>query len=717
MWVAALLGAQTPTQTPAARPAPISFANDILPIFEANCLTCHGAGMQLAKLDLRTRESALAGGAHGPAIVPGNAEQSRLFRRIAGAEAPAMPMTAIRSRRRRSPPSRPGSIRAPRGRPRPRRPRPRANPLAALERMDITPEQRNYWAFKLPVQAPCRWLLTRISPTRSIASSRRRASIARLKAAPRADRLTLVRRAYLDLIGLPPTPAEVAAFLADQTPSAWERLIDRLLASPHYGERWGRHWLDVARYADSGGFEHDCDRPNAWRYRDYVIKSFNDDKPYNVFLMEQIAGDELDWKTDETLIATGFLRAGPRVLFREKDNPERRYEYLDEMIATIGKGRAGADGATARAATTTSSIRFAQKDYYALQASLFGYVETTIRWRRAPKRRRTRRRSTRSTRKWPPLQRRDRRRSRRRTATRLAARADSHEVPGERPARGREAGTRADARRDSCSRSRSSKRSTCPARADRQGHDAGGARRRRSRLRQIACARQASGPRRCRWPRSSPTATTASRRTARATRRRLPEVQESAPLPGSFLHNGPGTVPGAAVVFPDSRRSREPRLADAAGIHRRHHLRQSADRDSAGRRPHVGPPAGAGASGSARRDNPLTARVIVNRIWHHHFGRGIVATLDNFGKMGEPPTHPELLDWLAVEFMNRGWSIKQMHRLIMTSEAYQMASAFDARGKRDEGSGEPLSVAVPRRSGSKRRSSATASWRRAAAST
>ena len=117
-------------------------------------------------------------------------------------------------------------------------------------------------------------------------------------------------------------------------------MIDELLASPHYGERWGRHWLDVARYADSNGFEQDYDKPNAYRYRDYVIKSFNQDKPYNQFLREQIAGDEMDGKSFETLIATGFLRAGPRVLFREKDNPERRWDYVDDLIATVGTRRA-----------------------------------------------------------------------------------------------------------------------------------------------------------------------------------------------------------------------------------------------------------------------------------------------------------------------------------------------------------------------------------------
>jgi hypothetical protein len=186
----------------------------------------------------------------------------------------------------------------------------------------------------------------------------------------------LLRRTYLDLIGLPPSPAESAAFLADASPDAWERLIDTLLASPHHGERWGRHWLDVARYADSSGFEQDYDRPNAWRYRDYVIRSFNQDKRYDVFLKEQFAGDELDARTDDTLIATGFLRAGPRVAFREKDNPERRYEYLDDLIATTGRGVLGLTVHCARCHNHKFDP-IPQRDYYCLATTFFGYVETT----------------------------------------------------------------------------------------------------------------------------------------------------------------------------------------------------------------------------------------------------------------------------------------------------------------------------------------------------
>jgi mono/diheme cytochrome c family protein len=358
---------------------PISFEKDIQPILEKSCLSCHGETMQ-GRLDLRSRDSALKGGARGADIVPGDGEGSRLYRRVAGAERPAMPAQAdpltaeqvAAIKRWIDQGARWGTtaLAATPG-------RPSAAALASLENRTITPEERSYWAFKLPVQAPLPEVdaATLTNPIdRFLEQARQERG---LKAAPRADRHTLVRRAYLDLTGLPPTPAQVEAFVTDRAPNAWEHLIDTLLASPHYGERYGRMWLDVARYADSAGFEYDMHRPNAWRYRDYVIKSFNDDKPYTQFLVEQIAGDEMDGRSPDTLVATGFLRMGPRVLFREKDNPERRYDYLDEIIGTIGKGTLGLTVNCARCHNHKFDP-IAQKDYYSLEASLFGYVETEV---------------------------------------------------------------------------------------------------------------------------------------------------------------------------------------------------------------------------------------------------------------------------------------------------------------------------------------------------
>ena len=305
---------------------PEAFTSDIRPIMEQRCWNCHGEQLQLSGLDLRTRERALTGGTRGPAIVPGRADESLLFRLVAGLEEPSMPgegtLTEVEI----------ASVRAwiEDGAHWDTGPATTGDDEFAVN-TELPPGARDYWAFQLPVQGPLPDAPAFEHPIDRFLQQTRRA--AGLTAAPRADQLTLLRRAHLDLTGLPPTPEETAQFVADTGPGA--RLIDRLLASPHYGERWGRHWLEVARYADSDGFEQDVDRPNAWRYRDYVIDAFNQDKPYDQFLLEQIAGDELDETTHETRIATGFLRAGPRVNFREKDNPERRYDYLDECAESL----------------------------------------------------------------------------------------------------------------------------------------------------------------------------------------------------------------------------------------------------------------------------------------------------------------------------------------------------------------------------------------------
>ena len=241
--------------------------------------------------------------------------------------------------------------------------------------MKLPPEAREWWAFKKPVKAQVPRTGDAAWDAHPVDAFLKRALDQRgLKPAPLADKRTLLRRAYLDLIGLPPTPQQTREFIEDHSPDAWEKLIDRLLASPHYGERWGRHWLDVARYADSNGYEHDFDRPNAWRYRDYVIQAFNKDTPFNVFLEEQLAGDEMAEVTYDRLIATGFLRNYAKVGFREKDNPQFRYDYLDDMIATLGRGVLGVTVQCARCHNHKFDP-IAQKDYYRLQATFWGYVE------------------------------------------------------------------------------------------------------------------------------------------------------------------------------------------------------------------------------------------------------------------------------------------------------------------------------------------------------
>jgi hypothetical protein len=656
---------------------PVTFAKDIQPILANSCWNCHGATVQLSKFDLRTRESALQGGEHGSDIVPGNADASRMYRRVAGLEKPSMPaqgaplsaaqVAAVKKwiddgakfdAMMSAAPTASSTAAA----------------MAALMDRPITPEERHYWAFKLPVQAPPPVVANKdlINP---IDRFLEKARVDRgLTAAPRADRNTLVRRAYLDLLGLPPSPAEIAEFMADQSPDAWEHLIDKLLASPHYGERYGRHWLDVARYADSGGFEYDIHRPNAWRYRDYVIKSFNQDKPYSQFLTEQLAGDEMDYRTEDSLIATGFLRMGPRVLFREKDNPERRYDYLDEMLATIGKGTLGLTVNCARCHNHKFDP-IAQKDYYALEASIFGYVET----------------------EYP-----------------LAPRADAEAYLDKTE----EINARLDNIRSEIDKLEKPYRDKLNLEQVKQKFPdniyqaAAKPENERTPGEELLAVQVLTGVKVSvvEVEKLMSPAELARKKTLTAERTALLK-QKPKPLPmaeivtdgdyrfqplglgdnvvscpkcrippaegGSYLHKGPEPykVPKSYFLIRGDVESKGPEMQpgfiDVITYGKPPTVIPRPDGKTSGRRLAL-------AEWIASRENPLTARVWVNRLWQKHFGRGIVSTLDNFGKMGDQPTHPELLDWLAVEFMNRGWSSKQINKLMMMSEAYQMASVFDA---------------------------------------
>ena len=663
-----MLAAAGQAATAAAQTGPVTFTDHIRPIMERTCWNCHGEAAQLSDLDLRTRDGALAGGARGPAIVPGDADGSRLYRMVAGLDQPSMPMSSdpltdadlaavrtwIDEGAHWDTAGATGADVA----------------LAALETAELPAGARDYWAFRPPVPAPVPPSDVYTHPVdRFLEAARHGAGV---EASPRADRLTLLRRAYLDLIGLPPTPEQIDAFLADTERGAWERLIEQLLDSPHYGERWGRHWLDVARYADSDGFEQDYVRVNAWRYRDYVINAFNRDKPYTQFLREQIAGDELDHVTDETLVATGFLRAGPRVNFREKDNPERRHDYLDDVLATIGRGVLGMTVHCARCHDHKFDP-ILQRDYYRMQASIFGYVEIdqplldragADAWRAA---------NADIDRQQQPLRNeidaiedpyRERLRAqmiRERFPENVQAAAfkpEADRTPGEQllatqvltinPPRTRVA--------DALS-----------------PDDAG----RVTDLRaQIAALEQQRPPE----PPMAHIVTDGDYRFAPNGPGDevigCPECRTPPDAEGTFLWEDGGRpyqAPPSYLLIrgdpfsPGSEAS--PGFLTVATYGDPPTEIPRPDGRTSGRRLAL-------AEWIASRDNPLTARVIVNRIWHHHFGRGIVRTLDNLGRMGDPPTHPELLDWLAVEFMDRGWSIKEMHRLLMTSEAYRMASSF-----------------------------------------
>lgn len=647
---------------------PVSFSKDIQPIFEASCWKCHGSAVQLSKLDLRTRQAALTGGVHGPSISPGNPEGSKLFRMVAGHEKPSMPLDSklkpeeVEAIRRWIEQGAVWDGSAPAASAK--------TSVSDLEQGDVPPEARKYWTFVKPVRRPVpsgarhpvdAFLLKTLNDRE-------------LKPAPRADATTLVRRAYLDLLGLPPSPAEVTEFVNDKAPDAWEKLIERLLASPHYGERWGRHWLDVARYADSNGFEHDFDRPNAWRYRDYVIQSFNRDTPWNVFLREQLAGDELDWVTNDSLIATGFLRNYAKVGYREKDNPEFRYEYLDDMIATIGRGVMGLTVQCARCHNHKFDP-IPQKDYYKLQASLFGYVEvdhpltspaeaqayekklSDVTARAASVKAELRAveqpyKEILMTEKFKKLP------ENIRTAI---ATPEKDRTPGQTLLANQVIRTTSVSSGD----------------IDRimKPEDLDNKKQLLKRLASIEKERPAPIP--------------VAMGITDGDYRFTPDGPGDEPAPGkgvqaaaiegSFLHKGAGrySAPPSHFLIRGDVNSRgsvmQPGFLTVATTGNPPVEIAPSDGHTSGRRRAL-------AEWLVSSENPLTARVMVNRIWHHHFGRGIVATIDNFGRMGELPTHPELLDWLALEFIDRGWSVKQMHRLLMTSDAYQMSSQVADEG-------------------------------------
>ena len=578
-------------------------------LMKQNCLGCHGAA-KMSNLDLRTRESMLAGGVRGPALEPGKAADSRIYKVVAGIEKPSMP------------PGKPLSAEQIEiikqwidgG----------AQVTAAVadngEDRPITAEERHYWAFRAPV---------RVDPPAGANNPIDAFLLATLKknglqAAPPSDRRSLVRRAYLDLIGLPPTPAQVNAFVNDKAPGAFGRVVEELLASPHYGERWGRHWLDVVRFADSGGFEYDRDRPNAWRYRDYVIQAFNQDKPYNKFILEQIAGDEIAPDSHEARIATGYLRLG---LENNIKNEMTRLDELDDLVSTTSQGFLALTVGCARCHNHKFDP-IAQKDYYKLQAVFFPAKAQEYPLASAAEIQRFKAEDQRILDLIKPLK------------------AQVAEV--EKPTK---------------DRLLAEKRAKLPeyikvALATDPQKRTEGQRLNAEQVEKTLAIEEVD------LKAALPPADLQKRSQIAAEIGKL-EAQHPKPLPTAmaitdpageapqsyFLHRGSPGLKGSVM---------KPGVIDVASW-------REWNVPATGRRKAL-------AEWIASPENPLTARVMVNRIWQNHFGEGIVRTPNNFGKMGQAPTHPELLDWLATEFVRQGWSVKAMQRLILNSEAYQRSS-------------------------------------------
>ena len=587
--------------------------DDINPILLLRCTACHGAQKREAGLDLRSLATMLKGGKSGPALFPGKPNESLIVKKIASGQMPprrrlveaslkviepqevALLRTWIAQGAKES----------------------NTDSTASTVQTATNEDDNKFWSFRSPradavpqvqhfkrVQNPIDAFVWRKLEERGLTLS------------PDAEPLTLMRRAYFDLTGLPPTPAEVDTFKQESRrhlDAAYVALVDRLLASSRYGERWARSWLDVAGYSDSEGITHqDSVRVNSWRYRDYVIRAFNADKPYDRFLLEQIAGDELaDYRNADiitpeiydNLVATGFLRMAPDGTWANITNfvPDR-LDVIGDEIEILSSATMGLTFKCARC----HSHKFdpiSHRDYFSLLAIFKGAYDEHN-WLKPYK-------ATQfssgpfGTRQLSFVT----------TVERNAWEANEQRIEKE------VARIKADLE--------SKKKSLNEAEFKKASEESD------RKIKELGSQRKPQPMIRALWDRGEPSKTYLLRR-------------------GNYLTPGRAVEPNVPSFLAERESPLEVKPP-----------RPNAD--STGRRL-------AFARWLVQDEHPLTSRVMVNRIWKHHFGHGIVRTLDNFGKTGARPTHPKLLDWLAVEFVKQGWSVKSMHRLMMTSSTYRQAS-------------------------------------------
>jgi hypothetical protein len=554
------------------------FERDVAPILESRCLRCHNRAQAKGDLVLERRATALA--SEG-VLVPGDPAASGLLDMVSGPE-PEMPpkgehLTAqqVEILRRWIAEGAPW---------------PEARVLADKPVRDL-----NWWSLRpLAVQQPPREAsAVEVHPIDAFVHAK--LVERKLTPSPATDRLTLIRRVTFDLTGLPPTPEEIDAFLADVRPAAYDRLVDRLLASPHYGEHWARHWLDVARFSESQGFERDKMRSHAWHYRDYVIDAFNADEPYDRFVREQIAGDVIEPITHAGIVATGFLVAGPwdEVGTTQKSQVMRsrvREEELEDIISAVGQTFLGVTINCARCHAHKFDP-ISQEDYYAFKA-VFEGVRHGDR----------------------PLL----------TPAEFVDWERQHPPPPAKDEQGDKQKEKADDKKNSDKNSDKE-----PARPQPP----------------LVYAANPQQP--------SPTYLLA--------RGDVLSKKEVAAPRGLSAVSRPSPDLGLAPDAPEAERRR--RFANWLTDPR----------------------------------HPLLARVMVNRVWHYHFGRGLVETPNDLGASGGRPSHPELLDWLASEFIRSGWSVKHLHRQILNTATYRQASASVAAAASVDAENRLLWRFTPRR--------------------
>jgi len=613
--------------TPEPTPEQVKFFEErVRPILAENCYKCHGSEHQKGKLRLDLREMAMGGGESGAVIVPGQPEKSLLVEAV-NWESLEMPPTGRLSEQNIATLTEWIKLGAP---------MPKDHGTAGIElrktRGVITDEDRQWWAFQ-PIR--------RVPPPQTSEDRWSRGPIdayliAPLKSeglspAPEADRRTLVRRLTWDLIGLPPSNDEVEAFVADERPDAYERLADRLLASPRHGERWARHWLDLVRYAESDGYKQDAYRPEAWRYRDYVIRSLNADKPYSRFVLEQLAGDEAAPGDPDALFATAYLRLGIYE-YNQRDVRGHWANILNDLTDVTADVFLGMGLSCARCHDHKFDP-ILQKDYYRLQAFF-----APILWREnmpaAPPEAVAE--YERQLAVWNE-QTADIRRQiaeiedpikRSASQTTLVKFTDDLQALMAKPAA-----------------ERTPYEAQLVYLCEFQGTDGEG---------KADIGAKLKGEKKEHWD---------------ALKKQLAEHDAARPQPIPIIPAVTDVGPLAPELAIPGRRNAEPVEPGPPSVLDPNPLTIPAPPSSltTGRRTAL-------AQWIASRDNPLPSRVLANRLWQYHFGRGLCESPSDFGRLGQPPSHPELLDHLSADLLDNDWSIKRLHRRMVSSAAYRQAS-------------------------------------------
>jgi hypothetical protein len=586
------------------------FESRIRPLLIENCYKCHADKKQRGSLRVDSRAALLSGGDQGAAFKPGKPDESLLIKAVRHEDELKMPPNKKLTKEQiadltewvRQGAPWPGGEAV-------------ATPLK--REFQIGEKDRAHWAFQavkhpsIPAVKDRLWVKNPIDAF----------ILAKLEAKgfapnPPADKRELIRRLYYDLLGLPPTPRAVEQFVADASPNAYEKQIDRLLASPRYGEKWGRHWLDLVRFAETNSYERDGAKPNAWRYRDYVIRAFNDDKPYDRFLREQLAGDEMADGGPDGIIATGYYRLG---IWDDEpsDREQSRYDGLDDIVATTGQVFLGLTVDCARCHDHKIDP-IPQKDYY----RLLSFFHNINHYRNG---------------------------------------GPTDETLIESDPDGRRA-------YDDRVRARQQKREDLQAALGTFESEF-------RKLYEQIHGRSVKPPELRRLLRAEGAKLLGKERYQRYEEQhrelqKLMQTKIAGEMALCVTESGP-RAPETFVLIRGNPHVKGDKVELAFPV------------VLGGIKPVLPtPPPGAKTTGRrlalanwiASSDNPLTARVMVNRIWQYHFGRGLVRSSSNFGVQGDKPTHPELLDWLADEFVRCGWSMKAMHRLIVSSNAYRMSS-------------------------------------------